>query len=241
MLATLLTVVFAVSLINIYSNNPNQSKSQNVQAADLTISTFDQLKTFANNVGKGTNYAGKTVVLGSNINCSGNKFGVSGIFAGTFDGQGYTISNFSVGGYCYISDSVDTWDEGMAIPVNTDGIALFGQLSATAKVKNLKLYNVTSNGMDVKNQMYVDAAAALCVHALKGAQISNCIVDTFKTSAGKDNRYHNNYFAGIVCWGSPTIENCFVNAISTTLTKYEVLASIGPTEASVYGPTDGRY
>ncbi|MBR4309024.1 MAG: heparinase II/III family protein, partial [Oscillospiraceae bacterium] len=75
--------------------------------ADLVLETPAQLRLFAYKVNTGTTYSGKTVKLGKDIDLDsiewipiGGNTTASGskgkIFKGTFDGQGYSISNLSV-------------------------------------------------------------------------------------------------------------------------------------------------
>lgn len=81
-------------------------------------------------------YLGKTIVLDNNINLAGKT--VKGIgsdntnFAGTFDGQGYTISNFKI-------DATN----------RTYYAGLFNQVANVGTVKNLTVKNATvmGNGM----------------------------------------------------------------------------------------------
>ncbi|MBQ7089936.1 MAG: InlB B-repeat-containing protein, partial [Clostridia bacterium] len=70
---------------------------------DRTITTAAQLVSFANAVNGGTNFAGKAVVLGANINLSGTTYSVIGSalgtpFKGVLYGAGYQIKNLSVSG-----------------------------------------------------------------------------------------------------------------------------------------------
>lgn len=64
---------------------------------DLVISTSSELQTFATNVNNGNTYEGKLVVLGADIDLTGQTWGGIGVacsknFSGTFDGQGYTVN-----------------------------------------------------------------------------------------------------------------------------------------------------
>lgn len=64
---------------------------------DLVIDSADGLQNFANNVNAGTTYSGKLVVLGANIDLTGQTWEGIGVacsknFSGTFDGQGYTVN-----------------------------------------------------------------------------------------------------------------------------------------------------
>ena len=68
--------------------------------AEYTLTTADQLSEFATLVNAGTNFSGKTVKLGDNIDLTGKSWTAIGTetaaFAGTFDGQGNTISNMTL-------------------------------------------------------------------------------------------------------------------------------------------------
>ena len=97
-------------------------------------------------------YKGKTIVLDNNIDLGGRTVkGIGGIstnFAGVFDGQGYTISNFKV-------DSTE----------NSYYAGLFNQVSHGGTIKNLTVKNATIVG----NSM-VGAVAS----SLDNAVIDNC-------------------------------------------------------------------
>ena len=65
------------------------------------INSADELIKFSNDVNGGTNFKGTTVLLNSDIDLSGKTFepigkGQTNYFSGTFDGQGYTISNLVI-------------------------------------------------------------------------------------------------------------------------------------------------
>lgn len=97
-------------------------------------------------------YKGKTIVLDNNIDLGGRTVkgigGISANFAGVFDGQGYTISNFKV-------DSTE----------NSFYAGLFNQVSHGGTIKNLTVKNATIVG----NSM-VGAVAS----SLDNAVIDNC-------------------------------------------------------------------
>jgi hypothetical protein len=64
-------------------------------------------------------FEGKTIVLTADIDLAGTKWRPTGIFKGTFDGKGFSISNLSVSGY--------------------NKAALFGDVEM-GQIKNLTLY-----------------------------------------------------------------------------------------------------
>ena len=97
-------------------------------------------------------YRGKTIVLDNNIDLGGRTVkgigGISANFAGVFDGQGYTISNFKV-------DSTE----------NSFYAGLFNQVSHGGTIKNLTVKNATIVGKSM-----VGAVAS----SLDNAVIDNC-------------------------------------------------------------------
>ena len=97
-------------------------------------------------------YKGKTIVLDNNIDLGGRTVkGIGGIstnFAGVFDGQGYTISNFKV-------DSTE----------NSYYAGLFNQVSHGGTIKNLTVKNATIVGKSM-----LGAVAS----SLDDAVIDNC-------------------------------------------------------------------
>lgn len=98
-------------------------------------------------------YKGKTIVLDNNIDLGGRTVkgigGISDNFAGVFDGQGYTISNFKV-------DSTE----------NSFYAGLFNQVSHGGTIKNLTVKNATIVG----NSMVGAVASSLDDDAV----IDNC-------------------------------------------------------------------
>ena len=126
-LSFLLSILMAVSVFGGLSLTAN--------AADLTISTAAQLRTFLTNVANGTSYAGKTVVMSGDIdlgnqNMSGVQNNANNAFRGTFDGQNHIIRNFT------LSASGAYW-------------GLFRYTSNGAVIKNLNFVNanVSSNAL----------------------------------------------------------------------------------------------
>lgn len=93
-----------------YNNNPytnivgldnREDKSWYDPAGDnYLITTVEQLKGLDNLLNAGTNFSGKTVLLGADINLYGQSFFPLGSYAkpfqGTFDGQDRTLSNLSL-------------------------------------------------------------------------------------------------------------------------------------------------
>ena len=112
---TAFCMVTLIGAISFVKDNPTQKDIE--AAADLTISNFSQLKSFAEAVNGGNDYAGKTVLLMDDIDCGGENFsGIGGgemgnditgsgntfySFKGSFNGNGFCISNVKLTGYYY--------------------------------------------------------------------------------------------------------------------------------------------
>jgi len=179
LLAVLLLSSFSLLFINVFNMFKSTEHDNPNAEADLTIKTFAQLQSFANNVKNGYNYAGETVELGANIDCDGasieiGRYSVSDAlklirwyFAGTFDGKGYTISN--------ITNSFNpTWISDYNLSFDRTNHGLFINNSGT--IKNLKLenYNLTlEEGMT--SQVYAGALVGY-----NTGTVEDCVVKNIK-------------------------------------------------------------
>ena len=130
-------------------------------ANEYTISTAEQLAGFANLVSNGTNFAGKTVKLGNNINLDGKLWVPIGMkvtevgssqptatskrFTGIFDGKNHTISNMRI----------DQWYATNGKGSTMYGLGLFHDMSGT--LKNLTIENAVvkaSDGSPMKGNIF---------------------------------------------------------------------------------------
>lgn len=68
----------------------------NETEATFTMSTAEQLAGLSTLAAEGNTFAGKTIVLDTSMDLDGQKWTPIAKFAGTFDGNGYEISNFSI-------------------------------------------------------------------------------------------------------------------------------------------------
>ncbi len=112
-LAMLMCLVLALSMM------PSVAIATETDVTE--IATVADLKAFAEQVNAGDDFANKTVKLTANIDLTGETWPSLTSFAGTFDGQNYTISNM------------------------TNVAGLFNTVTADGTVKNLKLDNVTAD------------------------------------------------------------------------------------------------
>ena len=186
-------------------------------ADDVTvISSPDELIAFRNSVNNGNDYAGRTVVLGDNIDLSlqninwtpigtGTRSGsgyTGNAFKGKFDGRGFTISGLTIDA-TVSGDNVD------------DAYGLFGVIDG-ATVTNLTLANVhiTVNGGE-------------CVGGVVGLMVNGSTVSNIEMDVGSGITAVRG-LGGIVgrMTISGTIENC-VNEASVNGSDANVGGIVG--------------
>lgn len=162
---------------------------------ELIINTYEELKTFRDNVNNGTNTA-KTVKLGADIDMNGDDWtpigfnngnGTIKTFSGTFDGQGHVISNMKIN-----------------ITAGTDNLyfGLFGY-GGSLYINNLILdnpiiYNSTNNFLyDDKKADYV---SFLCGYNSQTTNaITNCRIINGHININNTGKYIDNILIGCIC------------------------------------------
>lgn len=92
---------------------------------EMYICSKEDFNAFVKNVNEGKTYAGRVVHLGGNVDLEGASILPLNNFAGTFDGNNYSISNFKM---------ADQY------------VGLFGNVSNSVNVKNLTIRNATFEG-----------------------------------------------------------------------------------------------
>ncbi len=196
----------------------------------IMIFTYDELVAFANAVNNGQSYAGKTVILGADIDLMNNEWTPIGTYAnpfkGTFDGNGKTISNLKV--------VLDT--------ETTQRASLFGQAN-NAVIKNLTVNNVTAAALARVSGIVASATSTtvdnchvtgdinLCGYQYVGAIVGNGYVTVKNCSVAgtvdnyadytvpSGNNYGKMYMGGIVGWmgeGNSSITNCSAKYLNLT-------------------------
>jgi len=186
LLAVLLLSSFSLLFINVF-NMFKSSEHDNPNAASTKyIWNIEDLKEFAAEVSAGVDYAGYEVKLGNDINCGGasiqiGSYSVSNAlqliryyFAGTFDGQGHTISN--------ITNSFNpTWISDYNLSFDRTNHGLFINNSGTIKNLKLKNYQVTLED-GLTSQVYAGALVGYNI-----GTVQNCIVEniTFRSDRFK--------------------------------------------------------
>lgn len=195
---------------------------------EFHINSLEGLKTFAgylysyNNIDQ--SFSGKTVVLKSDIDCGGigmqigntvlaGRINVSPNFAGTFDGNGKTISNYKL--------SSNYIKIGGATNYIAGACGLFMQVSGT--IKNLKVSSVvaSSTGMSASGSGSTNVVQAALVGRLDGGTISNCSAEGF-TGAYAESGIVAATFGG-------NVTNCYASDIVGSLSSY----GIGPGRKTV--------
>ncbi len=130
------------------------------------IATARQLAYFANQVNSGNSYSGYYIALTNDIDLGAYKWMGIGVFAGTFDGQGYKISNI------YMDDTISTQKTYISSGYN-NSLGLFNYVSG-ATIKNIVLYNpkilIDSTTIAVENVGGIVGLAEM------GSTIYNCLV-----------------------------------------------------------------
>lgn len=162
---------------------------------ELIINTYEELKTFRDNVNNETNTA-KTVKLGADIDMNGDDWtpigfnngnGTIKTFSGTFDGQGHVISNMKIN----ITAGIDNLYFG-----------LFGY-GESLYINNLILdnpiiYNSTNNFLyDDKKADYV---SFLCGYNSQTTNaITNCRIINGHININNTGKYIDNILIGCIC------------------------------------------
>lgn len=136
----------------------------------VTISSVVDLAAFAANVNNGETFKGQTIVLAADLDlnhaawtpigdCTSGKY-----FQGTFDGQGYTISNLNV------DKSTDSNEHSTA--------GLFGWVDAAgATIKNVKV-----DGATVKGSHWTGVIAGYFTGRIENCTVTNATVEGFNVT-----------------------------------------------------------
>ena len=189
------------------------------------IANGAELAYLASSVNSGETYEDKYFVLTANINLNGlpwtpiaNSFSDAlfggtdyRIFAGNFDGKGYTISNVSIG-----SETT---------PFESDVFGLFG--ATGGKISNLNLYTVSIHGVAKIASGYVVGIAGGLVGSSAGS-IENCHVTGLAMDmSAPSNGYAAAYWVGGLVGaldGAQLINEC---SVSGSITENTGKGSIG--------------
>ncbi|MBQ8649279.1 MAG: hypothetical protein IJ470_04340 [Clostridia bacterium] len=178
---------------------------ENKDAESFEISNATELFAFAEVVNDGKTFAGKTVKLTSDIDLGNKAWTPIGLnadhsnkFKGTFDGQGYTISNLTVNqaaGY--------------------QAAGFFGALNGTAKNFTIKNANITavSSGAATDNGIAVVAGSIYTSGKIDNVDVINATVSG------------NRYVGGISGYTYGSVTNCSVTNATLTATPDKLTGS----------------
>lgn len=206
----------ALAQAGVIDENAAFSKGDGTESNPYIIHTAAQLTKFAESVDDGTSYAGQYVKLDSDIDLSsidnfnpiGQEDGSNGkIFAGTFDGDGHTVSGLK------IKETVEIPSDTSSTVLSSWG--LFSTLDKTAVVKNIIIsapdISIENISTTAKGQVLAGAVAEITTApekvdgsytGVKGTIIDHCIVDGGSISTVAT----GNYTAIVNCGASGKIK-----------------------------------
>ncbi|MBE6811889.1 MAG: hypothetical protein E7523_03295 [Ruminococcaceae bacterium] len=170
-----------------------------VQNADgyYEIYTAYQLRWFMSHVNASTENAAANAILMENINLNFREWTPIGKhanqYAGTFDGNGKTIS-------------------GVLIATTASDRGFFGKIAATAVVKNLTL-----DGIRVTTALDYTGSV---VGVVNGGQVLNCHVKNMTVESANSSKSYVGGLVGQVEGTAPVIQNCTVNEILLNGSSY---------------------
>lgn len=159
-------------------------------AASYTIRTAAQLAGLAKLVNEGNNFSKKTILLEDSLDLNGQEWTPIGgtdtgkTFAGTFDGQGHTISNLKI-------------TRGLDNVGANNQVGLFGAGTGAARLQNFTIQNADVSGC-------LNVAAVLGGSGVAEAAVSNVHV------TGRVNVRGWWYVGGIMGKGYTSITGCSV-------------------------------
>lgn len=186
-----------------------QENNTVVNSADIVeIATAEQLFAFAETVNNGDGMSKKLVRLTANIDLEGKEwtpigqtgtsYGATNYFQGTFDGQGYTISNLSItktnDGEHYAAGLFGFVDAADAVikNVKVDGAVVTGRHWVgviagyiTGSITGCEVKNATVTCTHANDEACGDKAGVIVGYVNKGTVTNNTVTDC-KVAAGRD-------------------------------------------------------
>ena len=146
-------------------DDPTFAGGDGSETAPFLIRTEAQLRAFAATTADGETYAGQYVALDADIPLNGDWTPIHS-FAGTFDGQGHTVSGMTIGTESAPADASDT------------PLGFFDILANDARVRNLHLTGVSIYGSAVGQwtRPFVGGIAGGSLSIGTDVRIDNCSV-----------------------------------------------------------------
>ncbi len=188
------------------------------------IDSVGQLIYFAKQVNSGNSYKDETIILTKEINLAGINWTPIGnwdnTFDGTFDGQGYTISNLYINapageGVGLFGVTQNATIKGVNIEnVDVTGYSMVSALVGAPYPSTISDCHVTGKVNLVAEWAYVGGIAGYCYY---GTQVDNCsvVADEMGSIVSKT----RNAVGGITAWlleGNHKVMNCQVKNLNLT-------------------------
>lgn len=192
--------------------------------ADHIINNAKEFIKFSNSVNSGTNYSGTTVYLGADIDFIDDGYGdtfypigynVGKVFSGTFDGNGYAISNFRLGLSFYEYVGLFAYSSGATIRNLV--------MDSTAHFDNYRANKIDS----------IVASGVIChCNAVKGPCVIENVVNMAQVAfSGSLSSATPVYVAGIA--GRLSLDSSY-DARITNCVNYGAISHEGPTQGNAY-------
>ena len=176
------------------------TKWYNAEQSEFTLVSGAELAGLAQLVNEGNTFAGKTVKLGANINLSNTAWTPIGLtgdqigFAGTFDGQGYIISNLLID---------------LTAEPKYQSAGLFGS------ARNAVIKNFTVKDANVKNLTTGSATSCGTAVVLGSSQFESTVENVKVIDAEVSG---NRYVSAIAGYFAGSINGCSVNHVKLLAT-----------------------
>lgn len=201
------------------------------------ITTAEQFKAFRDSVNGGEGYAGKTVVLDSDIDLNNEEWTPINSFKGTFDGQNHIIKHLKISGGDNVGLFGKQWQIRAVIKDFTiDGADINGGECVSVVLGQTASTVVT--GVTVRNARITASHYAGGIVGYAYTEISGCAVEGLEitcvpnaVTGGYDNGDKVGGIVGYLCTGK--VENC--TATGLTLKGYRDIGGIAGTATAGEG------
>ncbi len=200
----------AVEHIDVYDpDEPYEDTLDNV------IDSAAEFVAFANAVNAGNTYAGETVTLATSIDLNGAAWTAINNFAGTFDGQNYTVSNLTANLFGTVSGTVKNLNvKNVTVTNTTKGGAngFIGTLAEGGLVDNCDVSGVDIQWADGLTDM-ADCFGGIISRVNTGATVQNCEFTDITLTAYEYFKRSSPVFAEV----SGKISGCIVDGVIFTV------------------------
>lgn len=173
-------------------------------AQEYTLTTAEQLRGFSQLANEGNNFEGVTIKLGADIDLSGQSWTPINYFKGTFDGNGYSISNLNI----EATLNSDYPRSGFFTRVE-------GTVDSPVQIRNVTIRNgeITVNNTVSSQWGGTTGGTGLLVGYGANVLLSNCRIEGGYVSVTQDKANSSNAGGLIGNLTGGTIENCEVSGV----------------------------